>query len=264
MDLRSVREEAIEATNRFFADRDGFVPDADGEEWEAEYRRQFERAKARHAAGPPAAPNPAGAPASVQPPSAQPPSAQPLPDLAGTQEQKHWAVTIRADRLAETQDPQIRAFLAREWTRARAWIDTRALSPETFRARAQVWYADHRRQAAEKAKAVSAERRSEAAAVAALRAEVAKAGITPQGLIELVDASERAEPAPLKEKLAEIAADGRTLRLYETANPAILLVKERNREGHGEYGIARDDGLVADLRLYARAAEILSQKGGAP
>jgi hypothetical protein len=245
MDLKSVREEAIEATNRFFADSEGFVPDADSEEWEAEYRRQFERAKARHAAGPPSGPQPAGAPV----------AAQSLPELTGTQEQKHWAAAIRADRLGEIGDPQIRAFLAREWTRARAWIDTRALSPETFRARAAVWHAEHRRQMAEKARTVSAERRSEAAAAAALKAEVEKAGITPEGLVELVDASERAEPAPIKEKLAEIAADGRTLRLYETANPAVLLVKEKNREGHGEYGIERDAGLVADLRLYARAAE---------
>lgn len=244
MDLKSVREEAIEATNRFFADKDGLVPDADSEEWEAEYRRQFERLRARHAAGPPSGAKPAGAPLALS-----------LPDLTGTREQTHWAAAIRADRLAEIGEPQIRAFLARTWTRARAWIDTRALSPETFRARAEVWYADHRRQTAEKAKAVSAERRNAAAAAAALKAEIAKAGITPEGLVELVDASERAEPAPIKEKLAEITADGRTLRLYETANPAVLLVKEKNRDGQDEYGIERDAGLVADLRLYARAIE---------
>lgn len=244
MDLKSVREEAIEATNRFFADKGGLVPDADSEEWEAEYRRQFERLKAQRAAGPPVGARPAGAPAAL-----------PLPDLTGTREQKHWATAIRADRLAEIAEPQIRAFLARTWTRARAWIDTRALSPETFHARAEVWYAEYRRQAAEKAKAVSAERQSEAAAAAALREEIAKAGITPAGLVELVDASERAEPAPIKEKLAEIMADGRTLRLYETANPATLLVKEKNRDGQDEYGIERDAGLVADLRLYARAVE---------
>jgi hypothetical protein len=246
MDLRSVREEAIEATNRFFADKQGFVPDEDSEEWEGEYRRQFERAKARHAAGPPAAARRAAAPA----------AARPLPDLAGTQEQKHWAAAIRADRLAEIGDPKIRAWLAREWTRAKAWIDTRALSPETFRARAAVWHAEHRRRMAEKARMASTAWQSEAAAAAALKAEVVQAGITPAGLVELVDASERAEPAPIREKIAEIAADGRILRLYETANPAVLLVKEKNREGHGEYGIARDAGLVADLKLYARAAEL--------
>jgi hypothetical protein len=250
MDPRLVREEAIEATNRFFADKHGFVPAEDSEEWEEEYRRQFARARARHAAagaipgrtGPGAAPAPATAPA--------------LPELTGTPEQKRWAAALRADRLAQIGDPQIRAWLAHDWTRARAWIDTRELSPESFRARASVWYADHRRHMAEKAERVSAERANEAAAAAAVKAQVAAAGITPEGLVELVDASERAEPAPIKDKLAEIAAAGRTLRLYETANPAVLLVKEKNREGNSEYGIERDDGLVADLKLYARAAEL--------
>jgi hypothetical protein len=250
MDLKSVREEAIEATNRFFADKQGFVPNEDSKEWEQEYRRQFERARTRRAAG--------GAAGPVPKPAAAPAAARPLPDLAGTQEQKRWAATIRIDRLNQIHNPQIRAWLAQDWTRAKAWIDTRELMPETFCARAEIWYADHRRQRAEKEKAVAAERESEAAAAAALRAEIAAAGITPEGLVELVDASERAEPASLKDKLAEIAADGRTLRLYETANPAILLVKEKNREGHSEYGIERDDGLVADLKLYARAVELPS------
>ena len=51
MDLRVVREEAIEATTRAFWDRNGFVPDEDSDEWEEEYRRQFEQAKRRHATG---------------------------------------------------------------------------------------------------------------------------------------------------------------------------------------------------------------------
>ena len=50
MDLKSVREEAIEATTRAFWDRNGFVPDQDSDEWEEEYRRQFEQVKKRHAA----------------------------------------------------------------------------------------------------------------------------------------------------------------------------------------------------------------------
>ena len=48
MDLKLVREEAIEGTTRFFWDNRGFAPSEDSEEWEAEYRRQFELAKARH------------------------------------------------------------------------------------------------------------------------------------------------------------------------------------------------------------------------
>jgi len=54
MDLKLVREEAIEATNRAFWDRSGFVPDEDSDEWEDEYRRQFDLAKKRHATDPPA------------------------------------------------------------------------------------------------------------------------------------------------------------------------------------------------------------------
>src|SRR5579875_1388767 len=208
MDLKSVREEAIAATNRAFWDRQGFVPAEDSEEWEREYRRQFEQVKARHAA--------AGARAAG-------PAARPLPELSGTPEQKRWAAAIRADRLGQIREPPIRAWLAREWTRARAWIDTRELSPEAFRARAAVWYAEHCRRAAEKVRALSAE---------------------------------RAEPAAITGKLAEIAVDGRILRLYETANPAVLLVKEKSREGHAEYGIAREEDLVADLKLYARAAAL--------
>ena len=42
MDLKPVREEAIERTNRAFWDKQGFVPDPDSEEFEEEYRRQFE------------------------------------------------------------------------------------------------------------------------------------------------------------------------------------------------------------------------------
>ena len=70
MDLRLVREEAIERTSRFFWDTRGFVPAEDSDEWEAEYRRQFEQAKARHANGA-AAPRPAAvqgaAPATARP-----------------------------------------------------------------------------------------------------------------------------------------------------------------------------------------------------
>ena len=54
MDVKLVREAAIEATNRAFWDKDGFVPDEDSDEWEDEYRRQFALAKKRHATERPA------------------------------------------------------------------------------------------------------------------------------------------------------------------------------------------------------------------
>src|SRR5262249_25707676 len=45
MDLKELRDRALEATTRFFVDRDGILPDQEGEEWEAEYRRQYDIAK---------------------------------------------------------------------------------------------------------------------------------------------------------------------------------------------------------------------------
>ena len=58
MDLKSVREEAIEAATRSLWEKSGLVPDQDSEEWEEEYRRQFELAKKRHATEPPHDPRP--------------------------------------------------------------------------------------------------------------------------------------------------------------------------------------------------------------
>ena len=77
-------------------------------------------------------------------------------------------------------------------------------------------------------------------------------GITPEGLVELVDASERFDLAPLTVKLAEIAVEGRHLRVFETGDPNLLLVKEKKGPLHEDYAIERDEGLVADLKLYAQ------------
>ena len=55
MDLKALRSEALEATRRFFIDRDGILPDEGSDEWEAEYHRQFELAKRRAATSPVAA-----------------------------------------------------------------------------------------------------------------------------------------------------------------------------------------------------------------
>src|SRR6266436_4927410 len=125
MDLKAVREQAIEATTRSFWDKSGFVPDEDSEEWEEEYRRQIE-----------------------------------------------------------------------------------------------------------------------------------EAGITVEGLMELVDIAERLPVLPIKGKLAELAADGRNLRVFETDDPAVLMVLEKAGTSRSDYAIERDEGLVADLRLYARALEL--------
>src|SRR5438067_7785747 len=94
MDLRVVREEAIEATTRAFWDKNGFVPDEDSDEWEAEYRRQFEQAKRRHATG---------QVADVKPRLTV--SARPDEDgwavLTGAATEIRWAAALRADRIRD-------------------------------------------------------------------------------------------------------------------------------------------------------------------
>ena len=76
----------------------------------------------------------------------------------------------------------------------------------------------------------------------------------PDGLVELIDASERFDPTPLAAKLAENAVEGRHLRVYETSDPNLLLVKEkRGPRSLDDYAIERDEGLVADLKLFAQA-----------
>ena len=125
MDLKLVREAAIEATNRAFWDRDGFVPDEDSDEWEDEYRRQFELAKKRHAADRPAVSPPIIADA---PPEEEPGWAA----LTGPPTQIRWAAALRADRLKEIRDPGIRNWLATTWTKSKSWIDTSNLPTAIF------------------------------------------------------------------------------------------------------------------------------------
>jgi hypothetical protein len=251
MDLKSVREEAIEATTRAFWNKNGFVPDQDSDEWEEEYRRQFEQAKKRHAAGAPAGVLGAAKPSGAEAPAVEESGAA----LSGAPTQIRWAAAIRADRLKEIRDPGVREWLATTWTKAKSWIDTRDLPTPIFLQRIQPHYADYRRQAAERAKALAAERRAKEAAAEALRREIDAAGITVEGLIELIDIAERLPPVARKEKLAELDSGARNLRVFETADPAALMVLEKTGAERAEYGIERDEGLVADLKLFARAAQ---------
>ena len=75
-------------------------------------------------------------------------------------------------------------------------------------------------------------------------------------MIELIDIADRLPVLPIKAKLAELDTAKRNLRVFETDDPAVLMVLEKAGTGRGEYGIERDEGLVADLRLYARALEL--------
>jgi len=249
MDLKAVREQAIEATTRAFWEKNGFVPDEDSEEWEEEYRRQFDQAKRRHEAG---------RPAEVQRlPAAPPPEVTGCAELTGAPTQIRWAAALRAERLSEIKDPGIRDWLATTWTKAKGWIDTRDLPTPTFLQRIASHYAEYRRQADEQAKARETERQAKAALSEALRREIDAAGITVEGLIELIDIAEQLPSTPIKGKLAELDSGGRNLRVFETEDPVVLMVLEKSAGARTEYGIERDEGLVSDLRLFARARELL-------
>jgi hypothetical protein len=248
MDLKALREQVLEATTRHFWDTKGFVPDEDSEEWEAEYRRQFELAKAR-----PAPSDPAVVPAAPPPVRA---ASRALPELSGAPAQKRWAETLRAERLEEIEDEALRDWLAGAWTTAKSWVDSRDLPGPTFLRRIKAEQAEHRRQSLKEAASSAAEQQTKAAAGAAVQHDIEAAGITVAGLIELVDVSPRAAPAPLRDKLAELAAAGRHLRVFETSNPAVLAVLEKNETGRTDYAIERDAGLVADLRLFARSVGV--------
>jgi len=167
-----------------------------------------------------------------------------------------WAAALRADRIRNIKDPGIRHWLAATWTKAKSWIDTREMPTPTFLQRIQPHYAEYRRQTDERARALEAERQAKTAAAEALQREIDAAGITVEGLIELIDIAERLPVAPIRAKLAELGVNGRNLRVFETADPAVLMVLEKAERERSEYGIEHDEGLVADLRLFARAKEL--------
>ena len=99
---------------------------------------------------------------------------------------------------------------------------------------------------------LEAQRKAKADADAALAEQIQAAGITARGLIELVDVSPRTKAMPARAKLAELKADDRRMRVFDTTHPSALLVLESGAAGRIEYGIERDDGLLADLKLFAQ------------
>jgi hypothetical protein len=241
MDLDQLKEAALEATARVLQDKFGVAPDEDSDEWEAEYRRQFALAKQRYGVTTPTVARTAG------------PALQ-LPELRGdTHELVHWGEQVRAERLREVGDASRRAWMAKTWTRAKLWVDTRDVPVATLLQRTQGQYDDYRRQQTTQKQAEGAAAREKAAAIAAYQAKLEKAGVSEAGLLELVDASERVKPAALSDKLAELSGPDRHLRVFVTTDPKVLLVKEKNLKGQFDYGIERDEGLVADLKLFASA-----------
>jgi hypothetical protein len=243
MDLKELRDRALDATTRFFVDRDGILPDQEGDEWEAEYRRQYDLAK-RHAAEPHhAAPERRAAPGHPE-----------WPELAGAPAQKRWAAELRAARLAALENKDMRDWLAAAWISAADWVDTRDMSMPDFLRRIGTQYSASRRDAAARADEHAAAERAKVAAANELRDRVQSAGITAEGLIGLVDVSPRTTDAPLRGKLAEVAAGDRNLRIFATSDPKVLGVIEKSEAGRSQYAIEHDDGLVADLRLFAEAS----------
>jgi hypothetical protein len=251
MDLRVVRDEAIALTTRFFWDSRGFVPSEDSDEWEAEYRRQFERAKARHAAGADAA-----APSSEGPAAAAALDQKNWAALTGAPTQIRWAASLRAERMREIRDPQLREWLTTTWTKAKSWIDTQELPTPVFLQRIAPHYQEYRKKADEEARVRSQQRQAQKAEADALRKQVEDAGITVEGLIELIDVCDRLPAVPLKTKLAELDDGTRNLRIFETDDPAFLMVLEKDKTARSDYAIERDDGFVADLALFMRAVAL--------
>lgn len=242
MDLTALRDAAIEATARALYDKHGEVPSEESDEWEQEYRRQFAALRERHSV-------------ELTAPPRRPVVAideSKLPVLTGTPEQIRWGASIRLDRLGEMPSAQLREFLAHTWTRAKQWVDTRDVPTPTVLQRLKPQYEEYRKKREETAKARAAEAKGKADALAAYKRRLKEAGITPEGLVEMVDASDRFDPAPIAAKLAEVEIEYRHLRIYETADPNILLVKEKRGPLQEEYAIERDEGLVTDLQLFAQ------------
>ena len=237
MDLETVKAQATEETNRVLQKKHGLVPDPESDEWQDEYRRQFAAIKAK----PPAKAAPASGVMAA------------LPPLRGAPAQARWAETLRDERLKTVAPDEVRVWLARTWLSAKDWLDTRDLPLPAFQRRVGLQYAEERRNREAQASAAEAERAAKAKAAAEIAAKIEAAGITAEGLVELVDVSTRVKAAAIKVKLAELRTGDRHLRLFETTNPAVLLVIEDGGEaGRQEYGIERDEGLVADLRLFAQ------------
>lgn len=244
MDPKALKEQALAETGRFFLKKFGAAPAEDSEEWEDEYRRQFDRLKNEAARDTPAAETHS---AVVE----ERPSD--MPELVGTSADKRWAFALRSVRLKQIQSKDLRAWLARTWIRSKEWIDLRELSDEAFARRVETQYSAARRQSAAETAAVEAARTTQAMASAVLQDRIKAAGISAAGLVGLIDVSPRAAALPIKEKLAELRLEGRTLRIFETANPTILMVLEKHEDTRSEYGIERDEGLVADLKLFAQS-----------
>jgi hypothetical protein len=199
MDLSALREAAIEAANRALYEKHGFVPSEESDEWEDEYRRQFVALKQRYGSQVTVPQRPAAAAA---------PQRQ-LPELRGTLEEQRWGASIREERLREIPSEAVRVFWVQLWPRAKQWVDTRDVPTQTLLQRLKPQYDEYRKKQAEAAVAHKTEAQKKAAEVAAYQRKLQEAGITPEGLVELVDASDRFEPAPTSRSRTATCASSR-------------------------------------------------------
>jgi hypothetical protein len=248
MDVTLLRQEALEETERFFRTSGQGVPSEDSEEWEEQYRRQFDLVKKRHA-GETAAPM---RPAPARKAELDEGTGADLPELSGAPAQIRWAATIRADRLRQIPNKELRHWLANAWISAKLWVDSREQPMPIFLHKIEPHYHTQRAQAEKQAGERAAKRLAETEAAETLQRAVEAAGITPAGLIELIDVCPRVAGAAIRAKLADLHAEGRHVRIFETANPAALLVIDETASGRSEYAIERDAELIADLTLAAR------------
>ena len=248
MDLNALREAAIEATARALYDKLGIVPSDDSDEWEEEYRRQFAALKQRHTGE-------LTTTTISRPANGQTAPQRQLPELRGTLDEQRWGASIRDERLHAIPNEAVRAFLVQNWPRAKQWIDTRDLPVRTLLQHLAPQYEEWRKKRLEASAARKADAAKKAAAITAHQQRLQAAGVTPEGLVELIDASERFDdPAAITVKLAEIEVEGRHLRVFETSDPNLLLVKEKKGPVQlPDYAIERDEGLVGDLKLFAQA-----------
>jgi len=244
MDPKMLKERALAETERFFIEKFGAAPAEDSDEWEDEYRRQFGRLT-KGAVGDTIAVESHSTAVKERPVD--------MPELIGTSADKRWAFALRSVRLKQIQSKDLRAWLTRTWIRSKEWIDTRELSDEAFSRRVEPHYIAARRRSIAETAAVEATRKTQALTAAVLQDQINAAGISAAGLAGLIDVSQRAAAIPIKEKLAELRLEGRTVRIFETANPTILMVLDKREDKRSEYGIERDEGLVADLKLFARS-----------
>ncbi len=255
MDLKLVREEAIAETTRFFWDNRGFVPSEDSDEWEAEYRRQFELSEdaPREWRGRDCRlqPRPAG--------NTRHRAKQPGKADGGADADPLGRLVARR---SAARDPRSRgARVARHDLDQSPELDRHpgTCRPPVFLQRITPHYQEYRKKTDEEARIRAQQRQAQQAAADAIRKEVEAAGITIEGLIELIDVCDRLPSVPLKTKLAELDHDGRTLRIFETDDPALLMVLEKDKTGRAEYAIERDEGLVGDLVLLMRAQTLSEQ-----